>query len=62
MGIKQYLDSLTGTNVYHGVAKDYAFDPSTHELATAVDSLYYFYKVENGTVVNLGNATEVLGG
>jgi branched-chain amino acid transport system substrate-binding protein len=61
VGIKQYLDTLTGGNTYHGVAKDVAFVPSTHELSTAADDLYYFYKVENGTVVNLGNASKVLG-
>jgi branched-chain amino acid transport system substrate-binding protein len=60
-GIKDYIDSLTGGKVYQGVTKDYTFDPSTHELATAVDDLYYFYRVENGTVKNLGNASQVLG-
>ena len=42
------------------MAKDISFT-SNHELAKSPDSLYYFYKVENGTVVNLGNATKVLG-
>ncbi len=61
-GIKTYLDSLTTGGSYEGVAKDYSFDPGTHELATAADELYYFYQVRNGAVENLGNATEVLGG
>ena len=61
VGIKQYLDTLTGGNVYHGVAKDISFNPSTHELAVSPPDLYHFYKVENGTVKNLGNAKELLG-
>jgi branched-chain amino acid transport system substrate-binding protein len=61
-GIKTFLDSLTPGNEFPGATKDYSFDPETHELATAADRLYYFYQVQNGAVVNLGNATAVLGG
>jgi branched-chain amino acid transport system substrate-binding protein len=61
-GIKAYLDGLTPGNEFEGVTKAYSFDPTTHELATAADDLYYFYQVKNGAVENLGNATEVLGG
>jgi branched-chain amino acid transport system substrate-binding protein len=61
-GIKTYLDSLTTGGTYEGVAKDYSFDPETHELSTSADELYYFYQVQGGTVTNLGNAVEVLGG
>ncbi len=60
-GIKKHLDSLTSNQPYVGVAKDYAFDPDTHELVTSADELYYFYQVRNQALVNLGNATEVLG-
>ena len=61
-GIKTYLDSLTTGGSFEGVAKSYSFDPETHELATVVDELYFFYQVQGGTVTNLGNAVEVLGG
>jgi branched-chain amino acid transport system substrate-binding protein len=60
-GVKAYLDSLTGGKVYNGVAHEYGFVPSTHELSTAADDLYFFYRVEKGTVKNLGNASQVLG-
>lgn len=61
-GVKTYLDSLTTGGTFEGVAKDYAFDPTTHELAAAPDELYFFYQVKDGVVVSLGNAVEVLGG
>jgi len=61
-GIKTFLDSLKPGNEFKGVTKSYSFDPKTHELATAADSLYYFYQVKNGAVTNLGSATTVLGG
>jgi branched-chain amino acid transport system substrate-binding protein len=61
-GIKTYIDSLTADSPFVGVAKDYAFDPETHELVTAADELYWFYQVQGGAVTNLGNAVDVLGG
>lgn len=61
-GIKTYLDSLTSDSPYVGVAKSYAFDPSTHELA-AEDrlALIYFYTTEPGAITVEGVATDVLG-
>ncbi len=61
LGIKTYLDSLVTGNEFQGVTKDYAFAQDPHELSTAADELYYFYRVEGGVLVNLGNAVEVLG-
>jgi branched-chain amino acid transport system substrate-binding protein len=61
-GIKEYLDSLTAETAFQGVAKAYAFDPESHELVTSADELYFFYRVAGGTLENLGNAVEVLGG
>jgi branched-chain amino acid transport system substrate-binding protein len=62
-GIKTYLDSLTPTNPYPGVAKPIAFTQPQHELDAAdPDSLLYFYQVENGAMKELGNAADVLGG
>lgn len=61
-GIKDYLDSLTVDNPYHGVAKDIAFTPE-HELTAAnEDTLMFFYQVKNGEVTPLGDAATVLGG
>lgn len=60
-GIKTYLDSLVPGNEFQGVTKAYSFVPDPHELATSADALYYFYKVENGALTNLGNAEQVLG-
>jgi branched-chain amino acid transport system substrate-binding protein len=60
-GIKTYLDSLVPGNEFQGVTKAYSFVADPHELATSADSLYYFYKVENGALTNLGNAVQVLG-
>ncbi|HLB61202.1 MAG TPA: branched-chain amino acid ABC transporter substrate-binding protein [Actinomycetota bacterium] len=63
LGIKEYLDTLTPDNPFDGEAKQVAFDPETHELAAEdPESLYYFYKVEGGSIVGLGSAPEVLGG
>lgn len=61
-GIKAYLDSLTVDAPYQGVAKQIAFDPTTHELASSdPDALYYFYSVQGGVITPLGSAPEVLG-
>jgi branched-chain amino acid transport system substrate-binding protein len=61
-GIKTYLDSLTSDAPYVGVAKSYAFDPATHELAAADRlDLIYFYTTEPGAINVEGVATEVLG-
>lgn len=61
-GIKEYLDTLTVDAPFEGVAKPIAFDPATHELASAdPDALYYFYTVEGGEIKPLGSAPEVLG-
>jgi branched-chain amino acid transport system substrate-binding protein len=62
-GIKTYLDGLTLDDPYVGVAKSYAFDPSTHELA-AEDrmSLIFFYTAEPGSITLQGAAPDVLGG
>jgi branched-chain amino acid transport system substrate-binding protein len=59
-GIKEYLDTLTPGNEYQGEAKDYAFDEKHELTAEDYDSLYYFYRVENGEMSPLGNAPEVL--
>jgi branched-chain amino acid transport system substrate-binding protein len=61
-GIKTYLDSLTTGGTFEGVSKTFAFDPETHELSTSPDEFYFFYEVQGGELVNLGNAGEVLGG
>jgi branched-chain amino acid transport system substrate-binding protein len=62
-GIKTYLDSLTEEAPYVGVAKSYAFDPSTHELAaTDREALIFFYTTEPGSITLEGSASEVLGG
>jgi branched-chain amino acid transport system substrate-binding protein len=62
-GIKTYLDSLTEEAPYVGVAKSYAFDPSTHELAASDrDALIFFYTTEPGSITLEGSASEVLGG
>ena len=62
-GIKTYLDSLTVESPYVGVAKPYAFDPSTHELAaTDRETLIFFYTAEPGSITVQGSADEVLGG
>lgn len=61
-GIKTYLDSLTTTDSYQGVAKSYAFDPSTHELAASDRlELIYFYTGDAGEITLEGQAPEVLG-
>lgn len=63
VGIKTYLDSLTEEAPYVGVAKSYAFDPSTHELAASDrDALIFFYTTEPGSITLEGSASEVLGG
>ena len=50
-GIKTYLDSLTEEAPYVGVAKSYAFDPSTHELAaTDREAFIFFYTTEPGSI------------
>lgn len=63
VGIKTYLDTLTTDSPFQGVAKSYAFDPTTHELA-ADDrlALIYFYKATVGKIDLLGSAPDVLGG
>ncbi|MEX1264895.1 MAG: branched-chain amino acid ABC transporter substrate-binding protein [Actinomycetota bacterium] len=62
-GIKTYLDSVTTDSPYQGVAKSYAFDPSTHELAaTERLELIYFYAAVPGEITLEGQAPEVLGG
>jgi branched-chain amino acid transport system substrate-binding protein len=61
-GIKDYLDGLTADAPFAGEAKDIFFDSDSHELGSAADELYYFYKVEAGALTNLGNAKEVLAG
>jgi branched-chain amino acid transport system substrate-binding protein len=62
-GIKEYLDGVTEDSPYEGVAKSFAFDPETHELAAENRSdLIYFYEVQPGEITLLGSATEVLGG
>jgi branched-chain amino acid transport system substrate-binding protein len=62
-GIKTYLDSLTLDSPFVGVAKSYAFDPTSHELA-AEDrlALIYFYTTEPGAITFEGSAPDVLGG
>ena len=61
-GIKTYLDSLTTDSPYQGVAKTYAFDPSTHELAASNRlELIYFYTGDAGEITLEGQAPEVLG-
>ncbi len=48
-GITKYLGTLTPDSPFHGVSKEIAFDPKTHDLvAKDPESLYYFYKVEIG--------------
>ncbi len=45
-GIKEYLDGLSDAP-FEGVAKSYAFDPETHELAAEdVAELFFFYEVK----------------
>jgi branched-chain amino acid transport system substrate-binding protein len=63
VGIKTYLDTITTDSPFQGVAKSYAFDPATHELA-ADDrlALIYFYKGTVGKIDLLGAAPDVLGG
>jgi branched-chain amino acid transport system substrate-binding protein len=62
-GIKAYLDTLTIDNPFQGVAKAYAFDPTTHDIdATDRLALVYFYKGDNGEITSLGAAPDVLGG
>jgi branched-chain amino acid transport system substrate-binding protein len=62
-GIKEYLDGVTEDNPFEGVAKSFAFDPETHELAAEnKNDLIYFYEVTPGEMALLGSATEVLGG
>jgi branched-chain amino acid transport system substrate-binding protein len=61
-GIKTYLDSLTTGGTFEGESKTYQWDPETHELSLSPDELYFFYEVQGGELVNLGNAVEVLGG
>jgi branched-chain amino acid transport system substrate-binding protein len=62
-GIKAYLDTLTIDSPFQGVAKAYAFDPTTHDIdATDRLALVYFYKGDNGEITSLGAAPEVLGG
>jgi branched-chain amino acid transport system substrate-binding protein len=58
--IKKYLDGLTGSNAYPGVTKSIAFT-SNHELAGSA-AAFYFYQIQNGKIVQLGNATKVLKG
>jgi len=61
-GIKEYLDSLTQDSPFQGVAKTYAFDPETHELAAENPlELIYFYEASPGRIELLGSATELLG-
>jgi branched-chain amino acid transport system substrate-binding protein len=59
-GIKEYLDGLTPEEPYEGVAKTYAFDPETHELAAEdVAQLFFYYEVKNGAMEPIGNAAEI---
>ena len=61
-GIKEYLDTLTVDNPFEGVAKTYAFEPDTHELAAQDPlQLIYFYEAEPGQINLMGQASEVLG-
>ena len=61
-GIKEYLDGLTPDSPFEGVAKPYAFDPETHEVASAEpEELFYIYQVEGGAMSSLGSIAEVLG-
>lgn len=58
-GIKEYLDGLT-ESPFEGVAKSYAFDPDSHELAAAdVSELFFFYEVQGGEMVAVGNAKDL---
>ncbi len=63
LGIKAYLDTLTIDNPFAGVAKNYAFDPATHDI-DAEDrlALVYFYEASDGVITTLGIAPDVLGG
>jgi hypothetical protein len=59
-GIKEYLDGLTPEEPYEGVAKTYAFDPETHELAAEdVAQLFFYYEVKNGEMSPIGNAADL---
>jgi branched-chain amino acid transport system substrate-binding protein len=59
-GIKEYLDGLTPEEPYEGVAKTYAFDPDTHELAAEdVAELFFFYEVKGGEMTEVGNAADL---
>jgi branched-chain amino acid transport system substrate-binding protein len=58
-GIKEYLDGLVDAP-FEGVAKSYAFDPETHELAAEdVAQLFFFYEVKNGEMMGHGSGTEL---
>jgi branched-chain amino acid transport system substrate-binding protein len=60
-GIKTYLDGLTVSNAFVGVAKPIAFT-SEHELDAAdPDALMFLYQVKDGQVNQLGTAADVLG-
>jgi branched-chain amino acid transport system substrate-binding protein len=59
-GIKDYLDGLTPESPYEGVAKTYAFDSETHELAAEdVAQLFFFYEVKGGKMEGVGNAADL---
>jgi branched-chain amino acid transport system substrate-binding protein len=61
-GIKTYLDSLTVSNPFQGVAKPIAFT-SDHELDAAdPNSLMFLYQVKDGQITKLGSAADILGG
>ncbi len=66
-GIKEYLDGVTSEDAqYDGEAKDFYFNPDTHELGLEAEELYFFYEVESTadgelSLTNLGNAVQVLG-
>lgn len=58
-GIKEYLDGLVDAP-FEGVAKSYAFDPETHELAAEdVAELFFFYEVKSGEMTAVGNAVDL---
>jgi branched-chain amino acid transport system substrate-binding protein len=58
-GIREYLDGLVD-DPFQGVAKSYAFDPETHELAAEdVAQLFFFYEVKGGEMTPVGNAADL---
>ena len=59
-GIKEYLDGLSTSNPFEGAAKEYFFDPQTHELGAGNPAeLFYFYRVRNGVMSPLGTGIDL---